>query len=116
MFTKCSEKRFPEEERSFCRWESDYYKVFIDKHDSGLVTLYVKPKGGDSLPKYLPEMYIRSKNDFLPELVVIQTTSYGALSLEEVRTMQKALTIAVEEGKTVQKQFIDPIRAGTFQY
>jgi len=116
MFTKCFERRFPEEERSFYRWKSDYYEVSINKYDSGLVILYVNPKGGDGQPKYLPEMYVYGKNDFLPELVVIQTTSYGALSLEEIRSMQEALTIAVEEGETIHEQFIDPIRAGTFQY
>lgn len=96
----------------FQKWEGEHYYLYIVFFDSGFASIHMKRK--DSHSRFLPVCYVASDEDDLPSEVTIQTTSYGAISISEIEELNEALRCAVETAKTVNAQFVEPIRNGTF--
>lgn len=96
----------------FQKWEGEHYRLYIVFFDSGFASIRMERKYPHS--RYLPECYVASYRDDLPSEVTIQTTSYGALSAAEIEELNEVLRCAVETAKTVNAQFVGPIRNGTF--
>ena len=67
------------------------------------------------MPRYLPDLYVGNGSDDLPVSVSIQTTSYGALMPEEIEKLCAALHIAIETARSIEAQFIQPIRTGALK-
>lgn len=99
----------------FIRYDSKTY-IFTISCSSECAYMYTQIHTRGDCPRYTPAMYVREDDDYRPIGIEIQTTSYGALSPEEIQKNIDALQMAIDTAAAIQDKFIDPIRTGTFDF
>ena len=97
----------------FIRYDGPHYTVLLSAFPTWN-KLDIRKR--DDAPRFRPNIYIREDSNYSPVSLDIQTTSYGALTMDEMKGLHKELGIAIEAAGIIQREFIDPIRAGTFVF
>lgn len=85
-------------------WEGvGYDLIWIQYSDNGIDILLTPDK---EVSQYLPHIYVRTDDEGRPLYPIIQTTSYGALTIEDYKELQRAMSIAQAAAESVEDQFI----------
>lgn len=85
----------------FQRWEGIGYEMTIRQYSETGFDIHVTPDKEYSL--FIPRIYIGSDDEGRPTDARIQTTSYGALSIEQYTELQRAMTLAICAAEDIEK-------------
>lgn len=91
------------ESKTFEKWENELgYTLSKRYYDDNIYGLYCSSTEG------LPSIYFEEDiNGFKPVDAKIETTSYGAVSIERIDEIIKGLEIAKETVKQIKEQFLN---------
>ena len=94
-----------EENRKYEVYEIEGYSVYVTIYDDGEKIISVSTNIGDD--EYTPDIYFEDGEFGSKEKKFkIQTTSYGALGIEEIEKFMAAYKKAVEAANVLTKEFI----------
>lgn len=85
-------------------WEGIGYDLVWRQYSTTGVDIQVIPD--KDVSEYLPYIYVRTDDEGRPLYTTIQTTSYGAISTEEYKELQRAMVLALAAAESVELQFI----------
>ena len=106
---------FPEiGSKRFVRYDGPVYQVGITLYKNGFVQTHIYLR--QEAPKFSPNLFIAEDKVYLPKGVKIETTSYGSLSVDDMKLFCRQMEEAVSAAEFIQKAFIEPLRAGTFVF
>lgn len=113
-FKKELDKYLDDPDCRFQRWESTHYKVCVEVHESGYVYVFIHRQ--DNLPAYFPNLFVETSNDnqCTPASVSVSTSSFGTITLDEMRAILQAAETAYEQAQAIEDLFIRPLRDGKF--
>ena len=99
----------------FQKWEGERYFVILDFFGADISSPYIRTAIKEETSRYTPFVYINTDRDDQPIGVSIQTTSYGALSLEEYDHYLEALKVGRASAQDIDTFFVKPLREKRFE-
>lgn len=95
-------------------YRNKYYTLRITEWSGGSAFVDVSVNR-DSAPRFLPEIAVYNcpvpNGRDIPDKPCIQTTSFGALTLEEYYELQRMMNIARCSAEEMEREFLAPLRA-----
>ena len=86
-------------------WEGIGYELVWRQYSATGINIQVTPD--KEVSKYLPYIYVITDDDEgCPLYTTIQTTSYGAIPMEEYKELQRAMSVAQAAAESIEAQFI----------